>query len=215
MPIYAVPKPHLTNLQLIMDQSYGKYSLNSMITHKKVMGFPLDNITHFSEMLMDLERQEPQVEKVIWKSDIAEAYWILPMHPCWQIKQVNRVDKYFVNCCNSFGGSGAPGIFIPFNSLVTWITQEIKWICCLSNYVNDSSGCGWKDNCLFYELYWKLLPKDQVMLLDLWEKLGIPHQLNKQLHSSPLPIISINVDTNELSLSLSDESKETLIAELQ
>lgn len=114
-----------------------------MITHEKVTGFPLDNMVHFGKMLIDLERREPLAEKIVWKSDIAEAYRILPMHPCWQIKQVNRVDdEYFVDCCNSFGGSGAPGIFISFNSLVTWIAQEIKRIRYLSNYVDDSSGCG-------------------------------------------------------------------------
>jgi hypothetical protein len=40
MPIYAVPKPHSSNLQLVTDQSYGKYSLNSMIKHDKVTGYP-------------------------------------------------------------------------------------------------------------------------------------------------------------------------------
>ena len=58
MPIYAVPKPHLEDLQLVTDQSYGRYSLNSMINHDKVTGFPLDNMAHFGRMLMDLERRE-------------------------------------------------------------------------------------------------------------------------------------------------------------
>ena len=89
MPIYAIPKPHSKNLHLVYRPELWQVLLNSMITHEKVTGFPLDNMVHFGEMLMDLERKEPGSEKVIWKSDIAEAYWILPMHPCWQIKQVN------------------------------------------------------------------------------------------------------------------------------
>ena len=126
MPIYAVPKPHSSDLCLVTDQSYGKFSL---ITHNKVTGFPLDNMVHFGEMLIDLEKREPGGEKVAWKSYVAEAYWILPMHPRWQIKQVNRVDdKYHVDRCNSFGGSGSPGIFISFNTLVAWIAKEIKGI---------------------------------------------------------------------------------------
>jgi hypothetical protein len=88
-----------------------------MIKHEKVTGFPLDNMVHFGEMLMDLERREPGKEKVIWKSDVAEAYHILPMHPRWQAKQVTRVDdEYFVDRCNVFGGCGAGGIFISFNA---------------------------------------------------------------------------------------------------
>lgn len=154
MPIYAIPKPHSTNLRLITDQSYGKYSLNSMIMHEKVTGFPLDNMTHFVEMLMDLERWELQVEKVVWRSDIAEAYQILPMHPRWQIKQVNWVDdEYFIDRCNSFGRSGASGIFISFNSLLD----------CAGNKMNllPEQLCRW--------LLW-LWPKRQLPLLwTIWE----------------------------------------------
>ena len=43
-------------------------------------------------MLMDLDRRASGERKVAWKSDIAEAYRILPMHPHWQIKQVTQVD---------------------------------------------------------------------------------------------------------------------------
>ena len=74
MPIYAVPKPHSTDLRLVIDHSYGKYSLNSRIQHDKVTRFPLDNMIHFGEMLMDLAKREPGEERVVWKSDVAEAY---------------------------------------------------------------------------------------------------------------------------------------------
>lgn len=216
MPIYVVPKPHLSDLHLITDQSYGKFSLNSMIMHDKVTGFPLDNMVHFGEMLMDLEKKEPEGEKIAWKSDVAEAYQILPMHPRWQIKQVTRVDdEYHIDPCNSFGGSGSPGIFISFNSLVSWIAKEIKGNHYLSDYIDDSSGCGHKDNCLMYEPYRKILPKDQVTLLKLWDELGIPHKEHKQLHGSPLLIIGITMDANALSMTLLNKSKETLITELQ
>ena len=216
MPIYAVPKPRSTDLRLVTDQSYGKYSLNSMIKHEKVTGFLLDNMVHFGEMLMDLEKREPGVEKVVWKSDIAEAYRILPMHRRWQIKQVNRIDdEYHVDRCDAFGGCGAGGLFISFNGLVAWIANEIKRIRYLSGYVDDSSGCGRKDDYLTYQPYGRDYPREQVVLLNLWDELGIPHKQHKQLHSSPLPIIGITVDANLLSLTLSDEAKEGLIVELQ
>lgn len=100
-----------------------------MINHDKVTGFPLDNMVHFGEMLIDLDRREPGKEKVVWKSDVAEAYRILPMHRRWQIKQVNRVDDdYHVDRCDAFGGCGAGGLFISFNGLVAWIAKEIKRI---------------------------------------------------------------------------------------
>ena len=216
MPIYAVPKPHSTDLRLVTDHSYGKYSLNSMIQHDKVTGFPLDNMVHFGEMLMDLARREPGEERVVWKSDVAEAYRILPMHPRWQIKQITRIDdEYHADRCNAFGSSGAPGIFISFNSLVAWIATEVKQIRYLSDYVDDSSGCDLRKDYVLYEPYGKEFPKDQVILMTLWDELGIPHKPHKQLHGQSLPIIGITVDASALTLSLSPEARETLIMELQ
>ena len=81
--------------------------------------------------------------------------------------------------------------------------------------VNDSSRCRRKHNYLTYKPYGKDFPWDQVILLTLWNKLGIPHQLHKQLHGSPLLVISTTMDANTLSMSLSDESKEMLITELR
>jgi hypothetical protein len=216
MPIYAVPKPHSTDLRLVTDQSFGKFSPNSMIDHDKVTGFPLDNMAYFGEMLMDLERREPGCEKIVWKSDVAEAYQILPMHPLWQVKQVTRVDdEYYVDRCNVFGGCGAGGLFISFNGLVTWIAKEIKRIRYLSSYVDDSSGCGRQDDRLIYEPYGKDFPREQVILLNLWDELGIPHKPHKQVNGSPLPVIGITVDANQLSLALSDDARDALIAELR
>ena len=216
MPIYAVPKPHSTDLRLVTDQSYGKYSPNSMVKHEKVTGFPLDNMVHFGEMLMDLDRREPGQEKVVWKSDVAEAYRIIPMHPRWQAKQVTRVDdQYHVDRCNVFGGCHAGGMFISFNALATWIAKEIKRIRYLSNYVDDSSGCGRQDDRLIYEPYGKDYPREQVVLMNLWDELGIPHKPHKQVNGSPLPVIGITVDANELSLTLSTDAREALVSELQ
>jgi hypothetical protein len=215
MPIYAVPKPHSSDLRLVTDQSYGKHSLNSMIKHEKVTGYPLDSMVHFGEMLMDLERREPKEERVVWKSDIAEAYRILPMHPLWQIKQANRIDdKYYIDRCNAFGGCGAGAIFISVNSLVAWIATEVKGIRYLSDYVDDSSGCGLRKDYLLYEPYGEEFPREQVVLMSLWDELGIPHKQRKQLHGTSLPIIGITVDAKALTLTLATEARDTLVAEL-
>jgi hypothetical protein len=186
------------------------------VKHERVTGFPLDSMVHFGEMLMDLEKREPGVEKVGLKSDVTEAYQILPMHPCWQVKQVTRVDDdYFVDRCNVFGGCGSGGLFISFNGLITWIAKEIKRIRYLNTYVDDSTSCGRRDNCITYQPYGKDFPREQVILMVLWDELGIPHRPHKQIFGSPLPVIGITVDANSLSLTLSDESRETLIAELR
>lgn len=85
MPIHAVPKPNSDDLHLVTDHSAGSFSLNSMINHSQVMGFPLDNMRHLGEMLLDICQTVGNVLIMLWKSDIADAYRLLPMSPFWQI----------------------------------------------------------------------------------------------------------------------------------
>lgn len=81
MPIFAVPKPQSADFHMVTDQSRGLHSLNSMVEHERVTGFPLDNLKHLGEMLIDLQRKFPSQKRVVWKSDVAEAYRLIPMHP--------------------------------------------------------------------------------------------------------------------------------------
>ena len=215
MPIYTVPKPHSTDLCLVIDHSAGQFSLNRMIDHSKVTGFPLDNMHHHEEMLFDIQKSAGNVPLALWKSDIADAYQLLPMHPNWQIKQIVTVNgKHYVDRNLAFGSSGSPGIFISFNSLVTLIAKYVKEIHYISDYVDDSSGCNQKGDMSFYPPYGKELPTDQCCLLLLWDELGIPHKEHKQVYGSPLTIIGINIDANQMSLSLPQDTKECLLSDL-
>jgi hypothetical protein len=106
MPIYAVPKPGSTDLRLVNDHSAGAYSLNSMIGHSLVTGYPLDNLHQLGHMLLNLHLLTPGVDLVMWKSDIAEAYRMCPMHPHWQIKQAVHIDgEFYIDRANCFGSS--------------------------------------------------------------------------------------------------------------
>ena len=81
-------------------------------------------MTHLGEMLLRKKEESPDEELVVFKSDISDAYCNLPMHPLWQIKQVNTIQKQcHIDCQNSFGGKGSGLLFISFNALVTWIEQ--------------------------------------------------------------------------------------------
>jgi hypothetical protein len=92
MPIHAVPKPGSSDLRLVTDQSAGPFSLNSMIERDEILGYPLDNMHHLGKMLLDLRKEVgPDRQLTIFKSDIAEAYRLMPVHPCWQIKQINTI----------------------------------------------------------------------------------------------------------------------------
>ena len=216
MPIHAVPKPHSSDLRLINDHSAGDFSLNNMIDHTRVTGFPLDNMRHVGEMLFDVRRNLGLTPLDLWKSDIADAYRLLPMSPFWQIKQIVTVDgQRHVDRNLCFGSSASSGIFISFDSLVAWIAKNVKHIRYILDYMDDSSGCNKKGDTLFYPPYGKSLPSDQCRLLLLWDELGIPHKPHKQISGSPLTIIGIDVDPNQMTMTLPSESKERLTEELR
>jgi hypothetical protein len=215
MPIHAVPKPHSTDLRLVTNHSTGKYSLNSMINREDIAGYPLDNMTHLGEMLLRKKAEFPDEELILFKSDISDAYRHLPMHPLWQIKQVNTIErKRHVDRRNCFGGKGSGSLFIGVNSLVTWIGKNEYHIPDLGTYSDDSFGVELAKNMSIYKPYDKAMPTSQVTLLSLWDRLGIPHKERKQLFGNQLTIIGIDVDANNLTLTMPEENKKDLIQHL-
>jgi len=216
MPIYAVPKPGSTDLHLVNDHRAGPFSLNSMIDHDLITGYPLDNLHQLGHMLLDLHDLMPGLDLIMWKSDIAEAYRMCPMHPLWQIKQAVHVDgNYYIDRANCFGSSASFAIFISVNSLIAWIAKKDQGITSLITYVDDSSGPAVAGDVLYYEPYSSLLPSPQTILLRLWDELGVPHKMKKQVSGSPLPIIGIDVDPNALTFTLPDAARQRLVAELE
>ena len=212
MPAHAVPKPGSSDLRMVTDHSSGQFSLNSMVDHDLVTGYPLDNMTHLGEMLIAHHFSNVYHRKtVVWKSDIAEAYRLMPLHPHWQIKQINTLDGLrYVDRNNPFSNSSSAAIFISFNSLVAWIARHKRGIMNLATYIDDSSGFDYEDDLLRYEPYSTSFPRHQTMLLKLWDELSIPHKQKKQIFGPVIPIIGINVDPNEMTLTLSAERRRDL-----
>ena len=203
MPIFAVPKPHSTDLRMVTDQSAGKFSLNSMIPREEIIGYPLDNLRHLGEFLLSMHERLPDSPRTLFKSDVAEAYRFLPVHPYWQIKQVNRVgDSLHVDRNNAFGGRGSGCNWIAFMSLVSWIAKRKRGIELLGTYADDSFGPDLADNLLFYPPYRKFMPANQVKLLQLWAEINLPHKESKQIFGSILTVIGIEVDANSLSMTM-------------
>ena len=212
MPAHAVPKPNSSDLRMVTDHSAGPHSLNSMIDHDRVTGFPLDNMTHMGEMLLTHHRQTLGSDELLaWKSDIAEAHRLMPLHVLWQLKQINTVDgQRYVDRNATFGSSSSAAIFISFNSLVAWIAKNKRGIKHLATYADDSSGFDRKDDLLLYEPYATSYPRSQTLLLCLWDELSIPHKPKKQVFGAVLPIIGINVDLNAMTLTLPREKRDDL-----
>jgi hypothetical protein len=215
MPIHVVPKPHSTDFRLVTNHSAGEFSLNSMIKREDIAGYPLDNMTQLGEMLLKNKADFPDEEFVLFKSDISEAYRNLPMHPLWQIKQINTIKgQRYVEHRNCFGGKGSGSLFIGFNALVTWIGKFEYEIANLLSYSDDSFGVERAQNLTYYEPYNRSLPTNQAKLLSLWDDIGVPHKEKKQISGSTLTIIGIEVDANNLTLTLPSEKKSELVDHL-
>lgn len=97
MLIYAVPKPHSEKLQLVNDHSVSCFSLNSMINHNEVTGYPMDNLARFGEQIIDQHKEKLDLvgpnTLIIWKSDVEGAYHLCPVHPYWQVKQAVQMSQ--------------------------------------------------------------------------------------------------------------------------
>ncbi|KAA1471911.1 hypothetical protein DENSPDRAFT_859206 [Dentipellis sp. KUC8613] len=217
MPIGVVPKPNSDKLRLVTDHSAGKFSLNSMIAKPehddKVQ---LDNIHDLGHDLLQVCRHLPHLELDLFKSDVAEAYRLMPMHPTWQIKQVVSIGrKCMVDCCNVFGGRRSGNIWCAFMSLVLWIAVYVKGIRDLLGYSDDTFSWEYRGNSVWYAPYSRYLPRKQRNLLSLWDELGIPHRAEKQISGSPIPIIGFDVDANTMSVTLSNERRGKLVSAIR
>ncbi|KAF9477427.1 hypothetical protein BDN70DRAFT_837859 [Pholiota conissans] len=216
MPIHVVPKSTPGEYRMITDHSAGDYSLNSMIARDDIAGYPLDGMKHLGERLLHIRRTEGNMRMVMAKSDVAEAYRLLPMHPHWQIKQVNTVQRgvFHVDRNNAFGGRASGCIWIAFNGLVTWIAIHVKGLRWLLVYSDDSFISDWSGRLTLDPIFQKLMPTNQVELMSLWRELGIPYKEKKQLFDSVLTIIGIDVDPNAMTMTLSQVRRDDLVQEL-
>ncbi|KIY48014.1 hypothetical protein FISHEDRAFT_44120, partial [Fistulina hepatica ATCC 64428] len=186
VPVWVVPKPHSDKLRLVVDHSAGRYSLNSLIP-KAERSVHLDGLHQLGEALIRAREENGDRPLVIWKSDVSEAYRLLPMHPLWQVKQTvsfngeRRVDRR-----NDFGGGGSGRVWATFFALVLWIAVFVKLIVDLFAY-----------------------------LLRLWDELGVPHEKRKQEHGTSLVVIGLLVDTLTMTFTMPDQSRYDLVIVLR
>ncbi|KAL7278881.1 hypothetical protein ACG7TL_006712 [Trametes sanguinea] len=213
MPIHAVPKPHSDKLRFINNHSAGKFSLNSMID-KGSVGMRPDNVQDLAHNLLQFRATYGDAPLWLFKSDVANAYRILPMHPLWQLKQVvtiNSVRRIDRCCC--FGNRGSPDLFCTFMSLLLWIAIHVRDIPCLLAYMDDNFAFESSITLETYAGYSEPvhLPRAQVRLLQLWDEIGVPHTAAKQLFGRSLTITGFFVDAEAMSITLPPDACAELV----
>jgi hypothetical protein len=216
VPVHVVPKPN-DKLRLVVDHSAGPFSLNSMIERQSIAGVRLDGIKTLGDSIRSYRVSHPDELAsdqpfTLWKSDVAAAYRQMPMHPLWQIKQVVNIDgKFSIDRCNNFGGRGSQKIWWSFISLVLWIAVFKRGLEALKCYVDDTFSFSLSGDLEFYEKYQAFWPSDQVKLLQLWDEIGLPHEEDKQISGSCIPIIGFEVDPNAMTVTMSEAKRSELI----
>ncbi|THH04752.1 hypothetical protein EW145_g5293 [Phellinidium pouzarii] len=198
--------------RLINNHSSGDYSLNSLIP-ENVRSVRADDICALVRVLR--ARCLTKKNVLLFKSDVAQAFRIIPMSPYWQALQVVRVnDKYYVDRCNTFGNAASQRLFCEFFSLVLWIAENLWGVSDILSYVDDNFSWELTSRKKYYARYGRYLPEKQVRLLELWDILGIPHESKKQVSGTILNIIGYKVDLRRMRISIPEEKMDPLITQL-
>ncbi|OSD08153.1 DNA/RNA polymerase [Trametes coccinea BRFM310] len=217
MPIHAVPKPHSNKLRFINNHSAGKFSLNSLID-KHSVGMRPDNVQDLAHNLLQYRALHGDIPLWLFKSDIANAYRILPMHPLWQLKQIVSIDGVRrVDRCCCFGSRGSPDLFCTFMSLLLWIAIHVRNVPCLLAYMDDNFSFESSTTLVDYAGYGKpiSLPFAQARLLQLWDDVGVPHASEKQLYGRALTITGFLVDSESMSITLPPDACSELVSAIR
>ena len=212
IPLWVVPKPHSDKLRLVVDHSTGDYSPNSFISPDDA-SVHLDTLYVLGKALIKVREQHGNVQLVLFKMDVSQAYCRLPMHPLWQLRQVVMIqDSYHVDNNNNFGNRGAGRLWVTFFGLILWIAVIVLYISDLFAYVDDAFSWEFADSLVYYPPYDKLLPTKQARLLTLFDDVGVPHEERKQVYGSPLQIIGFDVDPNSMTITMPAAARDELVS---
>lgn len=213
-PLGLVPKKASGQFRMIVDHSAGGlHSLNSTIPHDRI-AVRYDNVRDLGACLLAFRRENGDRIIFLWKSDISEAFRLIPVHPLWQIKQVVRIgNHFFVDRNLVMGSSASPCVWCAFASLIAWIARHHHGIDPMQHYVDDFFGFDLSPHRLDYG--GQLYPRAQVRFLHLLDHLGIPHNPDKQVYGHWLEIIGIMVNPVTMEISLADEKRLALVARIR
>ena len=100
-----------------------------------------NNMHPFGQAMHQAHQDNPSVDLILYKLDIATAFLNLPVHPIWQLCQVITVDnaKYII-CCLVFGNRASPRCWCAVSALICWIGEQKLDICRLHVYMDDFFG---------------------------------------------------------------------------
>ncbi len=201
-PIFTKPKPGPKKFRLINNHSAGESSLNSLIPSSAAY-VQVDTLTHLATSLRRAVNRHGKPPAYLFTSDVAEAFRLIPIHPRWQVRQVNRIDgKLYVDRNAVFGNRGSMRLFCLFFAAVAWCAENKLGLEDIFHYVDDSFSYDFEETLVPYRPHGREMPKKQVALLGLFDRLGIPHEERKQKFGKEIVVIGFLVSVTNLTISL-------------
>jgi hypothetical protein len=211
IPLWVVSKPHSDKWRLVVDHSAGNFLPNSFISPDDA-SVHLDTLYILGKALLKVRKYHGDVQLVLFKTDVSQAYHRLPVHPLWQLRQVVKIsDSYHIDNNNNFGNWGAGRLWVTVFGLILWIAMVIVQIKDLFAYVNNAFSWEFADCVIFYPPYDKSLPTKQAYLLTLFDDVGIPHKERKQVYGLPLQVIGFDVDPNVMTITMPSAAQDELV----
>ena len=80
------------------------------------------------------------------------------------------------------------------------------------HYIDDAWFYDTNQALVLYEPYMTFFPSKQVVLLTLWDEIGLPHSKHKQVFGCQLDIIGLHVDPHAMTITMPANSKADLIS---
>ncbi|GAA5908377.1 hypothetical protein JCM6882_007920 [Rhodosporidiobolus microsporus] len=153
----------------------------------------VEDLVRLMRHLLSLPRDErlPKLKLMLWRADIKNAYWGLPMHPYWQPRQALKfknddTDGYYrIDYRMEFGSRASPYLWSVAQSFMLWIAQESSSIEHPFAFVDDTFGAD-PSGQIMIKVVNKVKyhpPKQLFEMLGVFDRIKAPYDIIKQLAS--------------------------------
>jgi len=177
---WCSPKPHSTDFIWSPNHSAGKFALNNYI----IKADSTSVLTAYRTLVPPACCSGPRrtCTSMVIQISMSATYRQIPMHPLWQLKQINTFQGLrHVDCNMTFGSCSVPKIWCSFFGLVIWIVIYIFLCADLLHYMDDAWSYETELALVYYSPYDTFYPCKQVKLMQLYDYLGLPHAKKKQV----------------------------------
>ncbi|KAF6744978.1 hypothetical protein DFP72DRAFT_824882 [Ephemerocybe angulata] len=209
-----VPLPYTTantdrGVTVVAD--HGIHNSDIDRTHTGIAWDDADSLHCVLRELHDTPR--PVHPVILFKTKICDAFRLIPMHPCWQIKQVVVIaGQYHVDRCNSYGNRASGRLWGTVISLLLWAAHNVLGIADLFCSVDIVYSWEKSGNTSVYDGYGEpiTMPSKLANLLHLWDRVGIPHSMRDHSWGECLEVNGVTLDAIQQTSSISEKDARTL-----